>query len=64
MTCMTTAAQVAGLQGLSSVPAVPPASVPYPSLEALASIAEGIGTSGGGEVGPTHMRWLMSAPSL
>ena len=42
--------QAESMHGLPSLPAVPPASVPYPSLEALASIAEGIGTSGGGEV--------------
>ena len=44
--------QMEGMHGLPSLPAVPPTSVPYPSLEALASIAEGIGTSGGGEVSP------------
>ena len=42
--------QVESMHGLPSLPTAPPASVPYPSLEALASIAEGIGTSGGGEV--------------
>ncbi|CAK0787242.1 hypothetical protein CVIRNUC_010459 [Coccomyxa viridis] len=53
--------QVAGLQGLSSVLAVsPPTSVPYPSLEALASIAEGIGTSGGGEAVDTDEGDLVS----
>ena len=42
--------QLESMHGLPPLPAVPPAPVPYPSLEALASIAEGIGTSGGGEV--------------
>lgn len=44
---------VSAIPALSALPAMPPTSVPYPSLEALASIAEGIGTSGGGEVGCT-----------
>lgn len=52
--------QAEGMHGLPSLPAVPPASVSYPSLEALASIAEGIGTSGGGEVRPKPSRRLGS----